>query len=250
MKLEPLLTVAERRTLDKLLDIIDNASPPLHTVISTHRNLFSGSMGRHMRLQREVPHLKRKRSHSAARGDHPQKRKRTSVARPPKPSAENPASEVSNSGPAPQPSTPAVEIAGLSDLVQQLEANILPADLPVASTAAPILQLSSAPLHHDEPLKIHNRSVEEYQQLYHEVVDDLLSYKNGNLRPYSLKLGRCIKQKLWERLDRPTFTETVGEDGRVHVDVSYGVGVNPPLYDVDISREPKPVMPPKKRAGN
>ncbi|KAA8581124.1 hypothetical protein FQN60_002705, partial [Etheostoma spectabile] len=157
--------------------------------------------------------------------------------------AENPASEVSNWGPSPHPSTPDVEIAGLLGLVPKLEATISPADLPVASTAAPSLQLSSAPLHHDEPLKIHNRSVEEYQQLYHEVVDDMLRYKNGRQRPYSLKLGRCIKQKLWERLDRPTFTETVGEDGRVHVDVSYGVGDCPPLYDVDISGEPKPVTP-------
>ncbi|KAA8589714.1 hypothetical protein FQN60_013079, partial [Etheostoma spectabile] len=68
----------------------------------------------------QVPHLKRKRPHSAARVDRPQKRKRTSVARPPKPSAENPA-EVSNWDPAPQPSTPAVEIAGLLGLVPQLE---------------------------------------------------------------------------------------------------------------------------------
>ncbi|KAA8581096.1 hypothetical protein FQN60_002677, partial [Etheostoma spectabile] len=155
--------------------------------------------------------------------------------------AENPASEVLNWGPSPQPSTSAVDIAGLLGLVPQLEATILPADLPVASTAVPRPQLSSAPLHHDEPLKIHNRSVEEYQQIYHEVVDDMLRYKNGRQRPYSLQLGRVIKQKLWERLDRPTFTETVGEEGRVHVDVSYGVGVYPPLYDVDISGEPKPV---------
>lgn len=76
----------------------------------------------------------------------------------------------------------------------------------------------------------------------------LRRYKNGRLRPYSLALGRSIKQKLWERLDRPTFTETVAEDGRVHVDVSYGVGVCPPHYDVDISGEPTPVAPPKKRA--
>ncbi|KAA8582774.1 hypothetical protein FQN60_006445, partial [Etheostoma spectabile] len=93
--------------------------------------------------------------------------------------AENPASEVLNWGPAPQPSTPAVEITGLSGLVPQLEATILPADLPVASTVAPSLQISSAPLHHDEPLKIHNRSVEDYQQLYHEVVDDMLRYRTA-----------------------------------------------------------------------
>uniref|UniRef100_A0A8C4FB33 RRM domain-containing protein n=1 Tax=Dicentrarchus labrax TaxID=13489 RepID=A0A8C4FB33_DICLA len=39
--LDSLVTVAERRTLDKLLDIIDNASHPLHTVLSNQRSLFS-----------------------------------------------------------------------------------------------------------------------------------------------------------------------------------------------------------------
>ncbi|KAI3366236.1 hypothetical protein L3Q82_010045, partial [Scortum barcoo] len=37
MKLDSLVTVAESRTLDKLLDIMDNASHPLHTVISNQR---------------------------------------------------------------------------------------------------------------------------------------------------------------------------------------------------------------------
>ncbi|KAI3375839.1 hypothetical protein L3Q82_004112 [Scortum barcoo] len=40
-KLDSLVTVAESRTLDKLLDIMDNASHPLHTVISNQRSLFS-----------------------------------------------------------------------------------------------------------------------------------------------------------------------------------------------------------------
>ena len=39
-----LVTVVERRTLDRLLDIIDNASHPLHTVISNQRSLFSGRL--------------------------------------------------------------------------------------------------------------------------------------------------------------------------------------------------------------
>ncbi|KAK1879615.1 putative protein C22orf31 [Dissostichus eleginoides] len=95
---------------------------------------------------------------------------------------------------------------------------------------------------------IHNRSVEEYQLIYHEVVDNMLRFPNGRLRPYSLGLGRRIKQKLWERLDRPMFTETVDEDGLVHVDVSYGAGVQPPLYNVDVSGEPEPEYPPAKRA--
>ena len=75
-----------------------------------------------------------------------------------------------------------------------------------------------------------------------------LRFPDGRLRPYSLGLGRRIKQKLWERLDRPMFTETVDEDGLVHVDVSYGAGVQPPLYHVDVSGEPEPEYPPAKRA--
>lgn len=57
----------------------------------------------------------------------------------------------------------------------------------------------------------------------------LRKYKNGRLRPYSLEPGRRIKQKLWERLDHPTITTSSSEDGLVRVDVSYGVGVDPPL---------------------
>lgn len=44
MKLDTLVVVAERRTLDKLLDIIDNVSHPLHTIISTQRSRFSGRL--------------------------------------------------------------------------------------------------------------------------------------------------------------------------------------------------------------
>ena len=41
MKLDSLVMVAEGKTLDKRLDITDNASHPLHTVISNQRSLFS-----------------------------------------------------------------------------------------------------------------------------------------------------------------------------------------------------------------
>ena len=41
MKLDSLVMVTERRTLDKLLDITDNASHPVHTIISNQRSLFS-----------------------------------------------------------------------------------------------------------------------------------------------------------------------------------------------------------------
>ena len=93
-----------------------------------------------------------------------------------------------------------------------------------------------------------------YSCFSHTYLNDLISvpssphrYKNGQARPYSLELGRCIKQKLWERLDRPTFTSSVTEDGLVHVDVSYGLGVLPPLYYVDTFGEPEPGRPPLKR---
>ncbi|XP_065821842.1 eyes absent homolog 1-like [Labrus bergylta] len=105
------------------------------------------------------------------------------------------------------------------------------------------------PLQPDGDLNIYNRPVEEFQLIYHAVVDDMLKFKSGRPRPYSIELGRRLKQKLWERLDRPTFTETVDEDGRMHVDMSVGGdGVYPPLYDVDTSGEPAPGRPPVKRA--
>ncbi|KAK2884719.1 hypothetical protein Q8A73_021193 [Channa argus] len=122
------------------------------------------------------------------------------------------------------------------------------ADLPVLSTDAPSSQASTAPLQHDDsPLKTHDCLLEEYQHIYHEVVDDMLRYQSGQCRPYSLELGRRIKQKLWERLNRPLMTTSVREDGRVDVDMSYGVGVYPPLYDIDVSCEPEPQQPKNKR---
>jgi len=44
MKLDSMVMVAERRILDKLLDIINNASHPLHTIISNQRSRFSGRL--------------------------------------------------------------------------------------------------------------------------------------------------------------------------------------------------------------
>ncbi|KAK1899773.1 Bifunctional aspartokinase/homoserine dehydrogenase [Dissostichus eleginoides] len=44
------------------------------------------------------------------------------------------------------------------------------ANLPPVATVAPSPQTSTAPLHHDAPVNIHNRSVEEFQRIYHGVV--------------------------------------------------------------------------------
>nr|XP_033499280.1 uncharacterized protein C22orf31-like isoform X1 [Epinephelus lanceolatus] len=113
--------------------------------------------------------------------------------------------------------------------------NLVPrpsATISSCSSVAPSSQPSTAPLPDDGPLLIHNSTVEEYQCIYHEVVDDMLRDPDGRLRPYSLALGRRIKQRLWERLERPTLTESVSEDGLVRVGASDGVEDHPPLYGV------------------
>ncbi|XP_056236548.1 uncharacterized protein LOC130172130 [Seriola aureovittata] len=172
--------------------------------------------------------------HSATAASLPQKRKRT---------------------PVPGPSRPSAEPLGEMNLAKRLRSAISPADLPAVSGVTPRPrafnadnQQSSADVNKDVPVKIHHHSVEEYQRIYHEVVDDMLKYKSGRVRPYSIQLGRCIKQKLWERLDRPMITTSANQDGLVHVDVSYSAGVYPPLYQIDTSREPKPGTA-RKRAG-
>ncbi|XP_060775538.1 MTRF1L release factor glutamine methyltransferase isoform X3 [Neoarius graeffei] len=44
LKLDSLVTVAEERSMDKILNIMDDASHPLHTVINNKRSLFSDRM--------------------------------------------------------------------------------------------------------------------------------------------------------------------------------------------------------------
>ncbi|XP_034539842.1 uncharacterized protein LOC117812951 isoform X2 [Notolabrus celidotus] len=141
------------------------------------------------------------------------KRKRASVARP---SSSEHLAELTRD-PAPQHST---HDAVVFPPVQRPQSTIPPAELPSVSDVVPSTQPSTAPPD-DSPLMIHGYTVPEYQQIYHSVVDDMLRYKDGRLRPYSLDLGRRIKQKLWERLNRPAFTETVDENGLVNVNVSY-----------------------------
>lgn len=102
------------------------------------------------------------------------KRKRTSVSHPSRPSVEHPA--VLNRAPSPPPSTSAADIPALLNLVPRPQCSIPHAELPVVSNVTPVPQPCTAPLQDDGPLKIHNRSVEEYQQIYHEVVDDMLRH--------------------------------------------------------------------------
>lgn len=74
------------------------------------------------------------------------------------------------------PSKPSAELLEVLDVVPIPRSSIPDADLPVVLNRAPSLQPTTAPQQHDGTLRIHNRSVEEYQQLYHEVVDDMLKY--------------------------------------------------------------------------
>ncbi|XP_042076145.1 uncharacterized protein C22orf31 [Haplochromis burtoni] len=84
----------------------------------------------------------------------------------------------------------------------------------------------------DSPLKIYNLSVEDYQRVYHEVVDSRLTSKNGRKRPYSLELGRSLKQNLWERLNRPMVETSTNEDGLEEIDFMYGQKVKIPHFDI------------------
>ncbi|XP_042075826.1 uncharacterized protein LOC121814368 isoform X2 [Haplochromis burtoni] len=129
--------------------------------------------------------------------------------------------------------------ASTSDTFTRPSATIPDSELPPVSNTAHNLRPSTVAPRPDSPLMIHNRSVEEYQQVYHEVVDDMLRDENGQLRPYSLELGRLIKKKLWERLNRPTMIMSIDEDGRLHVDVSYGAEECPPEFNVGTTKEPE-----------
>ncbi|KAJ4936409.1 hypothetical protein JOQ06_001003 [Pogonophryne albipinna] len=82
----------------------------------------------------------------------------------------------------------------------------------------PAPDTSTAPLHLEDPIRIHNR------------------ISRGSTSSSTMKL-----------LDNMLRFPGVDEDGLVHVDVSYGAGVQPPLYNVDVSGEPEPEYPPAKR---
>lgn len=54
MKLDSLVIIAAMRTLNKLLAIMDDASHPLHTVISSQRRPISSRSRREFRSSREI----------------------------------------------------------------------------------------------------------------------------------------------------------------------------------------------------
>ncbi|XP_076867366.1 uncharacterized protein LOC143518634 [Brachyhypopomus gauderio] len=100
----------------------------------------------------------------------------------------------------------------------------------------------------DEPLIIHGHNVQEYN--HHCVVERMLRGPSGQPRPYSLELGAKIKQRLWEELCCPTLCEEVQPDGRVCVTQTFcrpTLKRFAPRVQVDISGEPLPEQPRKKR---
>ncbi|XP_062407243.1 uncharacterized protein LOC134098250 [Sardina pilchardus] len=131
-------------------------------------------------------------------------------------------------------------------------AAILPDLRPLPSVAPSSVAPSSAQSSSlSEDLLIHGHSVQDYRAIYHSVVDPMLRTRSGNTRRYNLGMGRAIKQRLWERMSCPTFEETVDADGRVHITESFStptLNCYAPQIDVDISGEPLPGEPMRKRA--
>ncbi|KAL4660282.1 hypothetical protein GN956_G1265 [Arapaima gigas] len=98
----------------------------------------------------------------------------------------------------------------------------------------------------DEPTKIHGLTVEDYQKVYHSVVDHMLCQSSGQPHQYSVALGRKIKARLWEELFCPGLREVIKPSGRVLVEELLSIpGQNscPPMIDLDISGEPVPLVP-------
>ncbi|XP_076835188.1 uncharacterized protein LOC143481130 [Brachyhypopomus gauderio] len=105
-------------------------------------------------------------------------------------------------------------------------------------------------LSRDDPLMIHGHSVQGYQDIYHRVVDPMLRTPSGQPRPYSLDLGRRIKQRLWEVLYCPSQQEEVQPDGQLRVSETFSTPTLQsfaPHVEVDIGGEPMPRQPKKKR---
>ncbi|KAL7833931.1 hypothetical protein AOLI_G00288910 [Acnodon oligacanthus] len=96
------------------------------------------------------------------------------------------------------------------------------------------------------PLLIHGHPTEEYQTIYHSVVDSMVCTASGRPRPYSLELGLRIKQRLWETLRCPTLREEEQPDGRLGCTEGFSsptLRSFAPLIEVDISEEPVPKHP-------
>ena len=63
---------------------------------------------------------------------------------------------------------------------------------------------------------------------------------DGRPRPYSLALGRRIKQRLWEELQRPVISMMETTGGLLHFREFSSSHTFAPIIDVDVFKEPAP----------
>ncbi|XP_073768867.1 uncharacterized protein isoform X4 [Danio rerio] len=124
-----------------------------------------------------------------------------------------------------------------------MNAAALPVLRPAAAAAAAAASVSSSvnECQQEQQLSIHGRSVQDYQHIFRSVVE------TGCSR-YRFKRGLGIKQRLWEKLHRPTLLETELPDGRVLITESRSSGSSSaPQIHVDISGEPLPEEEPRRK---
>ncbi|KAL1264274.1 hypothetical protein QQF64_004629 [Cirrhinus molitorella] len=102
----------------------------------------------------------------------------------------------------------------------------------------------------EEPISIHGHSIQSYQEIYHSVAEPMIKTRCGRRRPYTLELGLKIKQRLWEKLSCPSLLETEQPAGRVLITESFSKTSRSlaPQIHVDISEEPLPEEPRRKKA--
>ncbi|RXN17361.1 putative protein C22orf31-like protein [Labeo rohita] len=81
------------------------------------------------------------------------------------------------------------------------------------------------------------------------LAEPMMKTRCGRRRPYSLELGLKIKQRLWETLNCPALVETEQPDGRVLITESFSTTSRSfaPRIHVDISEEPQPEEPRRKK---
>ncbi|XP_056596455.1 uncharacterized protein LOC130414528 [Triplophysa dalaica] len=102
----------------------------------------------------------------------------------------------------------------------------------------------------EEQLLIHGNSTEDHQRTYHAVVDSMLKKSSGEPHNYSLQLGLRVKQRLWKTLNCPTMIEEEQPDGLIQVKEMFSrpsLKRSAPRINVDISGEPLPYTPQRKR---
>ncbi|XP_066542007.1 uncharacterized protein [Hoplias malabaricus] len=127
-----------------------------------------------------------------------------------------------------------------SESVEEKDTNTTPPLPTTAPTTASVSENNSLPL-----LTL-GHTQEEFQRIFHSVVDPMVRWPSGRPRPCSLELSLGIKQRLWETLRCPTITEEVSPDGRVTFTETYsdpGFRSSAPRYELDTSGEPLPKKP-------